>query len=149
MKTIVMLGYLLLGSTYLFAQAEKEAAAIPADVTDALSMLYPMAKEVKWSLSQSDFEARFSQNERAVSLLFDQHGNLMMVKNRIDQTELPVTVLAKLKDSYPDWRVQQASLVNITGTASYEVELEKDGEMVNLTCRQGDIMRILSQESLK
>jgi hypothetical protein len=149
MKTIVMLGFLSLVSSIVFAQEQKEAATIPADVTDALSMLYPKANDVRWNLIEKDFEASFVQNERAVSLLFDPRGNLLIIKNKIDHTELPVSVIAKLKTEYPDWSVQNALLVDITGTSSYHVELEKDGETVNVACnRQGDIIKILSQESL-
>ena len=123
---------------------------IPPDVIAASSMLYPKAKDVNWNLIQKDFEVSFVQNERAVSLLFDQHGNLMMVKNKIDHTELPVSIKAKLKTEYPDWSVQKALFIDIRGTSSYYVELEKAGETVNLTCSwQGDMIKILSQESLK
>lgn len=150
MKTIVVLGFLSLVSSIVFAQEEKEAGTIPADVIDALSMLYPKAKDVSWKLIERDFEASFMQNEKAVSLLFDEHGNLMIVKNKIDHTELPVPVISKLKAEYPNWSVQKALLVDITGTSSYHVVLEKDGETVNVTCsRLGDIIKILSQESLK
>lgn len=150
MKTIVMLGFLSLVSSFVFAQEQKEAKTIPVDVIDAFSMLYPNVKDVNWNLTANDFEANFVQNEKGVSLVFDQSGNLLMVKNKIDHTELPVPVIAKLKAEYRDWSVQKALLLDITGISSYHFELEKDGETVNVTCnRQGDIIKILSQESLK
>lgn len=145
-----MLGFLSLVSSIASAQEQKEAATIPADVIDALSMLYPKAKDVTWNPIEKDFEVRFVQNEKEVSLVFDQNGNLLLIKNKIEETELPVPVIAKLKTGYPDWSVQKALLLDITGTSSYHVELEKDGETVNLTCnRQGDIIKILSQRSSK
>ena len=149
MKTIVMLGFLSLVSSTLFAQVQKEAT-IPADVIDAFSMLYPKAKDVTWKLIEKDFEASFVQNEKGVSLVFDQSGNLLMVKNKIDHTELPVPVIAKLKTEYPDWSARKTFHMNSTGMSSYEVELEEGGEKINLRCsRQGDLVKILSEESLK
>lgn len=150
MKTMVMLGFLLLVSSIVSAQEQKEAATIPADVVDAFSMLYPKAQDVKWKLIGKDFEASFVKNEKIVFLLFDGRGNLMMVKNKIGQTELPLPVIAKLKTEYADWTVQKALSIEIMGTTSYQLELEKAGETVNLACsRQGDIEKILSQEGLK
>lgn len=150
MKSIVMLAVLSLVSSIGVAQLQKEVATIPADVIDALSMLYPKAKDVRWNLIERDFEASFEQNEKFVSLLFDEHGNLMMVKNKIDHTALPVPVIAKLKTEYADWRVQKALSVDIMGTTTYQLELKKAGETVNLACsRQGDIVEIRSGELLK
>lgn len=150
MKRTVILALLSLVSSVAFAQEKMEAEAIPPDVIDAFSMLYPKAKVVNWKLIGKDFEASFAQNERAMSVLFDQNGNLMIVKNKIDRTELPVPVTAKLKTEYPDWSVKKALRIDISGTSNYDLELEKDGETVNLTCsRQGDIIKILSKESFK
>ena len=149
MKRTVILAFLSLVSSVAFAQRKEEAEMIPPDVIDAFSMLYPKAKDVNWNLIENHVEASFVQNERAVSLLFDQRGNLMMVKSKIEQTELPVPVIAKLKTEYADWSVQKALSIDIMGTTSYQLELEKAGETVNLTCsRQGDIVKSLSQESL-
>ena len=123
---------------------------IPPDVIAASSMLYPKAKDVNWNLIQKDFEVSFVQNERTVSLLFDQRGNLMMVKNKINETEVPVPVITTLKTEYSGWSVQKALSIDIMGTTSYQLELERAGEAVNLTCsRQGDIIKILSKESFK
>lgn len=150
MKRIVILAFVSLVSTVAFGQEKTVAKTIPADVIDAFSMLYPNVKDINWNVIEEDFEANFTQNERAVSLLFDQHGNLLMVKNKIDHTELPVPVLGKLKTEYPGWSVQKALCIDIRGTSTYDVELEKAGETVNLMCsRQGDIIKILYQESFK
>lgn len=144
MKRIAILAFLSLLSSTVFAQEQKEAITVPTDVIDAFGMLYSKVKDVNWKLIEKDFEVSFVQDERSVSALFDQHGNLMMVKNKIDHTELPVLVIARLKTDYPDWSVQKALLIDITGTSTYHVELDKSGDRVSLTCsRQGDIMKIL------
>lgn len=152
MKRIVILVCLSLVSSVAFAQGQekKEEVTIPSDVIDAFSMLYPSVKDVNWDLVEKDFEANFAQNERALSVRFDQHGNLILITKKLEHTELPVPVIAKLKTEYADWSVQKALSVDIMGTTSYQVELEKAGETINLTCNQhGDILKILSQESRK
>lgn len=82
--------------------------------------------------------------------MFDLRGNLMMVKNKIDLTELPVAVITTVKEQYPDWSVQKTVRIEINGTSNYEVELAKAGGRVSLICsKHGDIIRILSHESFK
>lgn len=131
-------------SSMVFAQEQKEGTGVPAEVIDAFGMLYAKVENVDWKLIEKNFEVSFVQNERAVSAVFDQQGNLMMVKNKIDHTELPIPIAAKLKNDYPDWSVQEAILIDITGASSYYVELQKAGDRLNLTCsRQGDILEIL------
>ena len=148
MKRAVILAFLSLVSSVAFAQEKKEAAKIPYDVIDAFSMLYPKVKDVTWNLIEKDFEVSFVQNERAVSLLFDQRGILMMVKNKINETDVPVPVITTIKKEYPGWSVQKALRIEIMGTYSYQVQLEKGGERVHLTCsRHGDNIKILSRLS--
>ena len=123
---------------------------IPPDVIDSFSMLYPSVKDVNWNLLEKDFEVNFVLKERAVWILFDHRGNLMMVKNKIDHTELPVPVITKLKMEYADWSIRKAISIDILGTTSYQLELESAREKVHLTySSQGDITELLSVESLK
>lgn len=80
----------------------KEAATIPAEVMETFTMLYPKVKDVDWSGAGKYFEASFLPNERTPFLMFDLRGILMIVKSKIDRTELPAPVTTIVREQYPD-----------------------------------------------
>lgn len=139
MRTIILIT--LLSMVYASSKSQ-ENKAIPPDVVDAFSMLYPVVKDVTWKNKAVDFEANFEQNEKMVSLLFDKNGNLKEVESQINKSDLPVDVSTMLANRYADWNILKVARVNISGTSRYKAEIGKEDQMLELIFNmQGTILK--------
>lgn len=130
MRKIIVMVILVIVSGITRAQDNRQA--VPEDVTESFSMLYPNVKDVVWKNKQADFEANFEQNEKIVSLLFDKNGILKEVRNEIVASDLPAGIRDTFAVEFPEWKIRKASRIDISGAFNYEVEVEKDEQTLFL-----------------
>jgi hypothetical protein len=118
--------------TVATAQDKEQTAVIPADVTEAFGMLYPGMKDAVWSKVDLNFEVSFTKNEKGISLLFDKLGDLKEVRNEISLNELPSSLNQKIVSDYEGWKIVKVARIDIRGGFTYEVETEKEDEIMDL-----------------
>lgn len=133
-------------SMFYASSRSQENKAIPPDVIDAFSMLYPAVKDVTWKNKAVDFEANFAQNEKIVSLLFDKNGNLKEVESEINESDLPTTVSIVLAREYTDWTIRKVARVEINGTSRYKAKIGKEDQILELIINTHGIISKESQE---
>ena len=91
MKKIVAASILILFGGIAVAQDE-EPSVVPASVIESFNCLYPSIADVSWVVDDVNYSATFKLDGKAISLLFDEYGNVIKVQNEIKLFELPVDV---------------------------------------------------------
>ena len=135
MKTIIAIAAFVLFGGVAVAQEVTELQ-VPEPVKDAFSCLYPSINRVSWDFDDTNYSASFKMEEKAMSLLFDEYGSVVEVKNEIKFYELPLDVNQLLKKEYSDWRIGKASHINSNGTCYFETVVEKEEETMVLVFNQ-------------
>ncbi|MEZ4804632.1 MAG: PepSY-like domain-containing protein [Bacteroidia bacterium] len=133
MKKIIIL---LLCATWMgasFAQ-EIETEEVPTAVKAAFSAKYPKAQKVEWEAEEDNtYEADFKLYKINYSASFDQTGKWLETETEIKVSELPEAVANAIKTNYPEYKIEEAELVEThdRGTV-YEVDIEKGEEAFSL-----------------
>lgn len=127
-------GILLLAGTMVTAvKAQKiSAAKVPAEVQGALAKLYPGVK-ANWEMEKKDYEAGFTFNGKATSVVFNAKGLLLETETAIKPGELPAPVLAKLKGSKI---AEAAKIMKADGSVRYEAEVKGKDLLFDLNGNQ-------------
>lgn len=127
-------GILLLAGTMVTAvNAQKiSAAKVPAEVQGALAKLYPGVK-ANWEMEKKDYEAGFTFNGKATSVVFNAKGLLLETETAIKPGELPAPVLAKLKGSKI---AEAAKIIQADGSVRYEAEVKGKDLLFDLNGNQ-------------
>jgi hypothetical protein len=118
------------------AVAQQKEVAVPKIVTDAFSCLYPSTKLVSWDFDDINYSASFKLDGKAMTLLFDESGALMEVKNEIKHFELPLDVNHLISKEYADWHLGKAMYIDSNGTSYYEAVVEKADQTLVLVFNQ-------------
>ena len=95
-------------------------------VTDAFKASFKHASDVKWKEAGSYFKADFNLNGQYVTAFYDQQANLVAVTKNISPVQLPVTLQAKLKQSYEDYWISELFENSGPSGTSYYVTLENN-----------------------
>ncbi|SDD83043.1 PepSY-like domain-containing protein [Pedobacter soli] len=127
-------GILLLAGTMVTAvKAQKiSAAKVPAEVQGAFAKLYPGVK-ANWEMEKKDYEAGFTFNGKATSVVFNAKGLLLETETAIKPGELPAPVLAKLKGSKI---AEAAKIMKADGSVRYEAEVKGKDLLFDLNGNQ-------------
>jgi biopolymer transport protein ExbD len=133
MKNVLFALILTTGLNASFAQEAKEKkepkmteADVPAAVKTKFSTLYPGVKAEKWEKENGNFEVKFHNNKKEMSILVDPAGNLMETETAIAVTELPKSVTDYIAKNKAGKKIKDAAtIVDAKGTMTYEAEVEK------------------------
>jgi len=133
-KIIAIAAFLFFGGVAIAQQAEK--ISVPMPVREAFSCHYPLINIISWEFDELNYSASFKSDGKALTLLFDENGSLVEVKNEIKLFELPLNVNHLLSKEYSDWRIGKATHIDASGTAYYEAVVEKEEETMVLVFNQ-------------
>jgi len=112
---------LLAGILFTSVKAQKiSAAKVPTEVQSACSKLYPGVK-AKWEMEKQDYEAGFTLNGKATSVVFNTKGLLLETETAIKPNELPAVILAKFKGQKI---AEAAKIIKADGSVRYEAEVK-------------------------
>ena len=133
-KIIAIAAFLFFGGVAIAQEAEK--CKVPKPIREAFSCEYPLINLVSWEFDEVNYSASFKLDGIAMTLLFDEYGSLVEVKNEIKLFELPLDVNHLLSKEYSDWRIGKATHIDANGTAYYEAVVEKEEETMVLVFNQ-------------
>ena len=140
MKKIVAVSIILFFGGIAVAQDE-EGSAVSPTVVEAFKCLYPTITNVTWDFEDVNYSASFKLEGKAVSLLFDEYGNVIKVKNEIKFFELPPDVNQLISREYSGWTLGKASHIDSSGTDYYETVVQNnDQTMVLVFNRDGGLL---------
>jgi opacity protein-like surface antigen len=105
------------------ASAQKlSSAKVPVTVKNAFAKAYP-GQSVKWEKEKDKYEAGFKQNGADVSVLYTAAGVMTESETDIKITELPVPVLAYIKNNLQGKPIKEAAkITTAAGVVTYEAE---------------------------
>lgn len=133
-RIIAVTAFMFFGGIAIAQEAEK--ISVPRPVREAFSCHYPLINHVYWEYDEVNYSASFKLEGKAMTLLIDEYGSVIEVKNEIKLFELPLDVNRLLSKEYSDWRIGKASHIDASGTAYYETVVEKEEETMVLVFNQ-------------
>jgi hypothetical protein len=86
-------------------------ADVPLAIRAAFKKKFPAAEKVKWESAPGQFEAEFLMQEKIISALFDDNGNLLETEEQIRKEDLPTAVLQTWKIRFGDRKIKELKKV--------------------------------------
>ena len=100
------------------------AGPAPAAVKATITRLYPTVKTVKYDKEGGDFEAGFTHNGKAMSVVLNAAGVVKETETAITVVELPTAVRTYLAKQMPGKKIKEAAeIVDANGVKKYEAEV--------------------------
>jgi hypothetical protein len=132
MKTIITAAALVFAINTLSAQKIKEAE-VPKAVTESFAKNFPGSKAKEWEKEKDIYEAEFNLNKVETSASFKTDGTLFETETEIATSALPKAVTDYVTKNYAEHKLSEASkIVDAAGTISYEAEVKKGKEEIDL-----------------
>lgn len=103
--------------------AQKSIA--PEAAKAAFAKAYPNATKVKWEKEDGNFEVSFVVNGSEISAIYTAKGVLQEAEQEMKASELPVAVIAYMKDHYKGIKVTSgAKITKADGSVNYEAAVK-------------------------
>lgn len=93
-------------------------------VLDAFKTEFAKAEDVSWYATPDKFVAKFTLNARKVTAHYDKEGTLLATSRYIDDADLPLNVISRLMQKYPDQKINNIVEYEADGNTTYVVTLE-------------------------
>ncbi|XWW48544.1 PepSY-like domain-containing protein (plasmid) [Fibrella sp. USSR17] len=123
MKQILFAGLLSL-ATLMTTSAAIRLTDAPAAVKAAITKLYPTAKNVKFEKENGDYEAGFTLNGKAISVVLDAKGNVKETETEIPVNALPAAVRDYIAKKMPGKKIREAAeMLDATGKKTFEAQV--------------------------
>jgi len=123
MKKLILTFLFVPALTIAFAQKIKEGT-VPDAVKQALTQMYPNAKDVDWEMEDGNYEGEFDNNKVETSVVFTPAGAHVMTEIEISTTELPAGVHTYVKNTLGGKKITEAAkMTTAAGVVSYEAEV--------------------------
>ncbi|TCZ67087.1 hypothetical protein [Flaviaesturariibacter aridisoli] len=104
------------------------AFAAPTTVTEkvlkAFSQTFVSAQDVRWSEHRGLFEAHFTFNDIVTRVTYDDEGNAVQTIRYYYEQQLPLNVLARVKNNYEGQKVFGVTEVTTNDHTEYHIVLE-------------------------
>lgn len=110
-----------------FAQySNLEKPTLPETLKTAFRNKYPGATNVEWELEDEHYEVEFTNKKgQREELWYSKTEVIIREKLVIKKNELPKSVLATIKEKYPEYRIDDPrKIIEKNQQVLYEVELE-------------------------
>jgi len=122
MKRAIMTA-LIVAAAQLSAFASPDPS-VSEKVLQAFRQTFATVREVTWSESNGNYEARFTFNDLATRVVYDKDGNTIRTIRYYQEAQLPLNILAKVKSSYAGQKIHSVTEVTAEGITEYHLVLE-------------------------
>ncbi|MCU7552384.1 hypothetical protein OCK74_24910 [Chitinophagaceae bacterium LB-8] len=116
---------ILLGLAFLLSTT---AFALDNDIDETIAKrfheTFPTATNIKWYTYEDYYEVFFDYNQVTCRIHYDLKGNVISVRRDYSEKDLPVFILAKLKQKYPNKKVFGVTEILSGDEVVYEIVLE-------------------------
>lgn len=131
-RNILLIGAAILGLCTTACSDNDDDIKGPVDskFTNALTALYPQAKDVEWERDGAYITADFSHNFQDIEVWFDQNAKWCMTETDYgkDFFMIPPVVNAAFAESeYSSWTVDDISFYERPDIKFYVIEVEQSG----------------------
>jgi len=123
MKKIIYLMSVLTIVIFSWASAQEQNKDVPKNVTSAFSKMYPSVKDTKWHKEDGNYEAKFTDGGKEMSIQLNGKAELVQKEIYIKVSELPKAAQDYLTKHYAGVNFDEASQVtNAKGVKHYQAE---------------------------
>ena len=110
-----------------FAQAANGGKDVTPAALKSFQQTFTGAHEVSWTVNENLYKVSFQVAGQYASAYYDEAGNLVVVTRNISPTQLPVVLLASIKQKFSKMWVSELFEVSKEDGTHYYITLE-DGE---------------------
>jgi len=129
MKSLLVLAGLLL--TGLGASAQGADDPIPGPVLDHFMLLYPEARQLRWSSADDCYTATFKNQKHKTRVVFNANGTVDRIQAQIKVVALPRRASAYLTDKVKAKKIREASIIeDADQVITFEAEVVPAGDFV-------------------
>lgn len=112
----------------VFSSFLAQAAGVPEKVAPAairaFEATFSKAESVTWAVSDGLYKVSFHVAGRYAFAYYDEEGNMIAVTRNLTPTELPMVLLAKIKQKYSQYWVSELIEVSNESGTNYYITLE-------------------------
>lgn len=105
-----------------------QAAGVPEKVAPAairaFEETFSKAESVTWAVADGLYKVSFHVSGRYAFAYYDEEGNMIAVTRNLSPTELPMVLLAKIKQKYGQYWVSELIEVSNESGTNYYITLE-------------------------
>lgn len=107
---------------------------VPAKVLSAFKESFPDATKIKWVIEdKNNYEAEFKMHKQEQSVVYNTDGNWIETEIEIKKSELPESIRKTLKAQFPEYKIEEASLIeDVAHGKGFEVEIEKGEQTIEI-----------------
>jgi len=125
---IIYLFSALMGLTLTACSQDIPASKIPSLVLNTVLTKFPGASNIEWEKKKNYYEAEFKIDSVEHQLDIDADGHLLQQKKELHKSEIPVEIKQTVQSNYPEYKIDDADLIDKNGKLVYELELEARGK---------------------
>ena len=105
----------------------------PQVVKDSFTKAYPKVAKVSWEEEDGNFEAKFKDGKKELSVIYKADGSLIETEELLKEAELPKKVTSEAHKAHPKAKfLEFAKITRADGTVVYEVEIKENGKETDL-----------------
>ncbi|WP_114792904.1 hypothetical protein U0035_03215 [Niabella yanshanensis] len=143
MKNLILSAAVILSLTF------NAAAAIAKPVNDkaqkTFDLLFKDADNVKWSESNSNYEAFFDSEGIKTRVTIDAKGNLLQTIRYYGESNLPANVLYNVKNDYKGKEVFGVTEVTNKNGVNYRIVLKDDKHYTHINANNSGDTELVSK----
>lgn len=134
MKPLVIL--LTVVSSFFATNSKANEEAVSPAAIKTFNRTFAGAREVAWSLDNNLYKVSFQVSGQYATAFYDSNGDLVVITRNISPLQLPVVLLASIKQDYSQQWISE--LIEVTDDAGtyYYITLE-DGSQKNILKSDG------------
>lgn len=124
MRAKIILSVLALSLAFITSAQDLKESEVPAGLLEAFKKEHPNVRGVEWERDGAYYKVEFKRDSRDHEIWYDEKGQFFRSKEDITAAELPETVVASIKKSYPQFRTDDIEKWTEGRATTYKVELK-------------------------
>ena len=139
--TILATALIMLFSASAFASNEKDPDGNES-VKASFKKSFAAASNISWMKKDDVYFASFVLNNRNAEAAFNENGELIALSNKIETSELPLTITVAVSNKYNGYTVaSKATEIMYEGQTCYYLNVSNNKQFLKLKCFvNGDIV---------
>jgi len=128
MKKIILIAAIL-GSSFRLLAADP---TVNEKVLNAFNKLFKNVQDLNWTETEASYEANFKQNEITSRVIYDKEGNIIQTFRYYHEEQLPIMLLAKLKNKFTDKKVYGVTEICTEEGIYYYITMEDEKNWIQV-----------------
>jgi hypothetical protein len=129
MRTIVILGAILLQSIFVFIACQKHVSAPNDLIENTFTKMFPNAKYIEWDVEDGYFVAEFRENGFEKEAWFNMDNVWVLTKTEYERKTPKLVKDAVNNTNYKGWRIEDTDFIEIRDKAPFYIAEVEKGEL--------------------